>query len=314
VEDEDDEEEELKKVSSAPPPERKAAKDSRAKSTALSEEMPSRTMPKRSSPVDSKPPAKKAKASPAPEEKKAVKKEKAVIDVVALAAKVKAEVLGRAKKSRARKKSEGGDEAKEPKKRKKESEVVEVDKILKVKANVKGGLLYQIMWMDNTTTWEPEDNVMDDDLIDEFEAAEQAKAYADDDIKVGSEVEVKNIADGFENSWTAATVTKKDKKGQYTVEFTGFVDDDGEADSESGVSRERLRLVPEEAPKGWAPIVGEIIEVNEDDCWWEARVVEITGKKAKLQLRVSDEYKNSTIGAKKLRPCGWLNMANKRAK
>ena len=62
------------------------------------------------------------------------------------------------------------------------------------------------------------------------------------------------------------------------------------------------------------PIVGEIIEVNEDDCWWEARIIEITGKKAKLQLRVSDEYKTSMIGAKKLRPCSWLHMANKKNK
>ena len=31
-------------------------------------------------------------------------------------------------------------------------------------------------------------------------------------------------------------------------------------------------------------------------------------------LRVSDEFKTSTVGAKKLRPCGWLHMAGKRAK
>ena len=89
---------------------------------------------------------------------------------------------------------------------------------------------------------------------------------------------------------------------------------EGEAETESGVERERLRLVPDEVEKGWVPVVGEMIEVNEDDCWWEARVVEISGKKAKLQLRVSDEFKTSTVGAKKLRPCGWLHMAGKRAK
>ena len=57
------------------------------------------------------------------------------------------------------------------------------------------------------------------------------------------------------------------------------------------VERKRLRLVPEAPDKSWAPVAGEIIEVNEDDCWWEARVLSISGKK--------------------LRPCNWLKMAGK---
>ena len=115
---------------------------------------------------------------------------------------------------------------------------------------------------------------------------------------------------------------------------------------ESGLERKRLRLAPPAAEKGWMPVVGEIVEarawrrgtraaqghrpragrakregrpsprrqVNEDDCWWEARVLKLDGKKVSFQLRVSDEKKPATLGSKKLRPCSWLRMANTRAK
>ena len=69
-----------------------------------------------------------------------------------------------------------------------------------------------------------------------------------------------------------------------------------------------MRLAPDGAPKGWCPIVGELVEVNEDDCWWEARVEEIPSKnKLTLKFRVSDEIKTATLG-KKIRPCSWLTM------
>ena len=71
-----------------------------------------------------------------------------------------------------------------------------------------------------------------------------------------------------------------------------------------GVAREagqRLVVAPTAA--------GEIIEVNEDDCWWEARVLSISGKKAELKYRVSDEVKSVTLG-KKIRPCGWLKFSS----
>lgn len=171
--------------------------------------------------------------------------------------------------------------------------------------------MYQIKWKDGTASWEPEDNVMDDDLIDEFEEGEQVKAYSEDAIAVGSEVEVKNVTDGFENSWTAAKVSKKEKGGKFAVEFPAFVDAKGKPETEGGVERKRLRLVPDAPSKGWEPVVGEIIEVNEDDCWWEARVMSISAKKAELKYRVSDEVKSQALG-KKLRPCSWLKLAGKK--
>ena len=51
-------------------------------------------------------------------------------------------------------------------------------------------------------------------------------------------------------------------------------------------------MAPPMADKGWAPVVGEIVEVSEDDCWWEAFVEELVGKnKLKVKFRVSDEIK-----------------------
>ena len=53
----------------------------------------------------------------------------------------------------------------------------------------------------------------------------------------------------------------QEKGSKFTVEYSGFVDDDGEVMSESGMERKRLRLAPPAADKGWLPIVGEIVEV-----------------------------------------------------
>ena len=75
-----------------------------------------------------------------------------------------------------------------------------------------------------------------------------------------------------------------------------------------GVERARLRLVPSAPKSGWAPVVGELIEVNGDDWWWEARVQEKAGKKLKIMYRVSDEVKSVTMSGK-LRPCSWLTMS-----
>lgn len=272
------------------------------------------------------PPAKKAKAAPAPKAKaapapkaKAPAKKPAKLDVGKLASALKALITGKkAEKPPKEKKApkekappKKKEKAAKPAKKTKVTTVVAVDKILAMKANAKGGLLYQILWQDGTKSWEPEDNIMDDDLVDDFEAAEQARAYSTDEIGVGSEVEVKNLIDGFENSWSAAKVTKKEKGNKFTVEFTGFVNEKGASLTEGGVTRDRLRVDPGDAPKGWVPIAGEILEMNEDDCWWEARVIEVSGKKAKLQLRVSDEFKTGTVGSKKLRPCSWLNLKSK---
>ena len=148
---------------------------------------------------------------------------------------------------------------------------------------------------------------MDDDLVDDFEEAEQEKVYGADTITNGAEVEVKNEMEGFGNSWSGAKVTKK-AGAKFTVEYTGFTDDKGKPLSEGGLPRKRLRLVPEPADKAWSPIVGELVEVSEDDCWWEARVEALEGKKLKLKFRVSDEVKSVAFN-KKIRPCSWLTMS-----
>ena len=99
----------------------------------------------------------------------------------------------------------------------------------------------------------------------------------------------------------------QDKGGTFTVEYSSFVDDDGEPMAESGLERKRLRLTPPAADKGWVPVVGEIVEVHSDDCWWEAFVEEVSKNKLSLKWRVSDEIKPATLG-KNVRPCSWLKM------
>ena len=130
-----------KPTSVAPPPERKAAKEARVASARSLEE--------------EKAAPKKAKTSPSPASGGTLK-----WNIVSIAAKLKEELqaMNRSK------------EAKKPRRQKRETEVTEVDKILAVKSNAKGVLVYQILWMDGSKSWEPEDNVMDDDLVDEFEA------------------------------------------------------------------------------------------------------------------------------------------------
>ena len=138
--------------------------------------------------------------------------------------------------------------------------------------------------------------------------AAQIKAYGGAKLSVGSEVEVKNVIDGFENSWSAAKITKADKGGKFTVEYSSFEDDDGSALVESGLERKRLRIAPKAADSSWSPVVGEIIEISESDCWWEARVEGIPSKgKLTLKFRVSDEVKSVAAG-KKVRPCSWLKL------
>ena len=95
--------------------------------------------------------------------------------------------------------------------------------------------------------------------------------------------------------------------GRYTVDYSAFVDAKGKKLSES-IDRARLRPTQRGAPSGWAPQVGEIVEIADQDCWWEAGVQQLDGKKISAMFRVSDEVKSVTLGAK-VRPCAWLKMA-----
>jgi len=177
-----------------------------------------------------------------------------------------------------------------------------------MRVTAKGTIEYQVEWSVGKPTWEPYDNILDDDLVDDFEAAEQQRVYGSADFKTGDAVEVKNVEEGFGNSWSAATVSKK-VKAKYNVSYTAFVDSKGKAVTEDGVGRSRLRISPP-AAKGWSPVVGEIVEAIEDDCWWEAAVEEVKGKSATLKFRVSDEVKK--ISVSKLRACSWLKLIGKK--
>jgi len=264
-------------------------------------------------PKAAEPPAKKAKTAPPKKEKAAPppkeEKKSILFDIKEIGAMLMASITGK-KPEKPAKAEKAKPPPKEPKKPKKEEgAVVEVDKIVGMRYRTKGGVQYCILWKDGSKSWEKEDNVLDDDLIDEYEQEEQMKVYGEASISVGTEVEVKNVDEGFANSWSDAVVKKKEKGGKFTVEYSGFVDDDGEGMSESGLPRNRLRVAPDGAPKGWAPAIGEIVEINEDDCWWEARVLKEVGKnKFEVMFRVSDEKKPMTL-SKKVRPCSWLQMS-----
>lgn len=193
---------------------------------------------------------------------------------------------------------------------KKGGEVVEVDKILAMRSGSKG-VEYHILWKGEgkkggEKSWEPEANIMDDDLVDDFEAALQEKIYGGRSFSAGEKVEVRNVDDGFDNSWTGATV-QKSKGNKFAVEYSAFVDDKGKKMTDN-VDRSRLRPTQAAASSSWTPQVGEIIEINDADCWWEASVQSVKGKSIKAMFRVSDEVKDLSLGSK-VRPCAWLKMA-----
>ena len=76
------------------------------------------------------------------------------------------------------------------------AEVVEVEKIVGMRAGPKG-VEYRIKWKGGgKDTWEPVDNVMDDDLVDEFEEELQAKTFGSVNIGVGDKVEVRAVDEG----------------------------------------------------------------------------------------------------------------------
>ena len=319
----------------------KAAAKSPAKPAKKAAEVPlSLTRPKRSAPEPaSAPKAKKAKVAPEPPKAKAAPTPKAAakpaakpaakkpvraaakpVKVKAVASKRIAKAVAKpvrkaaaakpaAKKPAAKAKAAAKPAAKAKGKSSK-GEVVEVDKILAMRSSTKG-VEYQILWMGGgkkggEKTWEPEDNVMDDDLVDDFEAALQEKIYGGQSFAAGQKVEVRNVDDGFDNSWTGGTV-QKSKGSKFTVEYNAFVDDKGKKMTDN-VDRSRLRPTQAAAAGSWTPQVGEIVEINDADCWWEARVQSIKGKSIKAMFRVSDEVKDLSLGAK-VRPCAWLKMA-----
>ena len=86
-------------------------------------------------------------------------------------------------------------------------------------------------------------------------------------------VEVAWKGKGFEGSWAEADVVRVEGTKHALVRFREFVDTDGTPLVEK-TPNERLRLPPPSAPVGWHPVLGERIEGEWNDCWWEGVVRE----------------------------------------
>ena len=91
--------------------------------------------------------------------------------------------------------------------------------------------------------------------------------------EAGDVVEVAWKGKGFEGSWAEADVVRVEGTKHALVRFREFVDTDGTPLVEK-TPNERLRLPPPSAPVGWHPVLGERIEGEWNDCWWEGVVRE----------------------------------------
>ena len=91
--------------------------------------------------------------------------------------------------------------------------------------------------------------------------------------EAGDMVEVAWKGKGFEGSWAEADVVRVEGTKHALVRFREFVDTDGTPLVEK-TPNERLRLPPPSAPVGWHPVLGERIEGEWNDCWWEGVVRE----------------------------------------
>jgi len=189
-------------------------------------------------------------------------------------------------------------------------EVRSVERITDVRVSKAGDAEFRIKWKglgDRESSWEPEDHILDDSLIDEYMKNRLVKmAPAGGVYAVGTAVDVLGEADGFEYSWAPAKVLKAGKSGKYDVEYLDFMDGKSKL-VEKGVELPRLRpMQPKMASSKWKPALGELIEAFDDDCWWEGKMLGFDKKKSDhvlVMLRLNDEKK--AYARKDVRPSCW---------
>lgn len=97
------------------------------------------------------------------------------------------------------------------------------------------------------------------------------------------------------------------KGSKHEVEYLDFMDGKSKL-VEKDVELSRLRPMQQKAaPPKWKPALGELIEVFEDDCWWEGKMLGVDSKKKgdnlNVMLRVSDEKKSYPLSS--ARPSCW---------
>lgn len=99
--------------------------------------------------------------------------------------------------------------------------------------------------------------------------------------RAGDEVEVAWKGKGFEGAWAEADVLSQDDARHVLVRFRQFVDENGSALVER-MHVARLRLRPAARVAGWIPAVGDKVEGEWNDCWWEGTVRELHALKGVL--------------------------------
>jgi hypothetical protein len=104
-----------------------------------------------------------------------------------------------------------------------------------------------------------------------------------------------------------AQVLKVGAGGKHDVEFNDFMDGKLKL-QEKAIELGRLRPMQlNAAQSNWKPGLGELIEVFEDDCWWEGKMLghdpKKKGERVFVMLRVSDEKKSYALSH--ARPSCW---------
>jgi len=193
-------------------------------------------------------------------------------------------------------------------------QTAEVEVLLDVRVTSTGESEFLIRWTgDEENTWEPEVQIQDDSLLDEFMKPKIARmAPSDGKYSVGAVVEV--LDKNFKYSWASAKVLSVGKDGTHTVKYKDFFNGESHL-VEKGIERGRLRpLQPTTAPSRWRPTLGELIEVFDDahKIWREGKMLGPAGpagpgsensKFILVQLRVND-ISGAYPWATRARPAG----------
>jgi hypothetical protein len=150
-----------------------------------------------------------------------------------------------------------------------------------------GGLSLALRPPRYSVVWSPRDLPGRSSCDEAFEWAEAWAARRGSESRfspcwrAGDEVEVAWKGKGFEGAWAEADILSRDDAMHVMVRFRQFVDENGSALVER-MHVARLRLRPATRVAGWVPAVGDKVEGEWNDCWWEGTIRELHALKGVL--------------------------------